>query len=159
MSSALPALFFTFVLLVLPALLMCMAVRKLVKSGRTNSAPQDHVIVLIVGVKGVKGVQICVPMTSTVQELKRCMGLQLKMGVGMQLKMGKKHLVVGECTLAAYGMSSGDVVHAIPGALLGGMEVAVTKDEAEAYLKEVNVKSIMEQALEAAVQARTREPM
>ena len=56
-SSALPALFFTFVLLVLSALLMCMVVRKLVNSGRTEWAWRDHDIVLITGecVKGVKG--------------------------------------------------------------------------------------------------------
>ena len=45
------ALFLTIFLLVLSALLMCMVVRKLVKSGR-----RDHVVVLITG-KGAKGVK------------------------------------------------------------------------------------------------------
>ena len=38
------------------------------------------------------------------------------------------------------------------------MQSTVTKEEAEAYLKEVDVVRILEQALEAGVKAKTREP-
>ena len=39
------------------------------------------------------------------------------------------------------------------------MAAAPTKDEAEAYLQEVDVKAIMEAALEAAVRAKPKEPL
>ena len=39
------------------------------------------------------------------------------------------------------------------------MQSTVSKEEAEAYLKEVDVSSVMTQALNAAVQAKAREPI